>query len=223
MPTHKELDIININFKSMSHLELGHFVVGLADAIDLHPKWQGEGCIPTLVPNSAELRAVGTSYIAITKAAEGGDRYKAAERDALRSKTELAPIIFIRWAVIRSVREKDQSVLTGLGLAPKLHTPRISALATAMTAPQNPKVKQGKSGCALINTGKVPKARIYWVGICEGDPSSEASWRIVGPFDHCRNIELTGLEPGKLYYFRVKCFGAGIESPWSAIVSFRVI
>ena len=221
--THKDLEIVDVNLKTMSHMDLSHFVIGLADSIDASPNWQTEGCIPKPVPGSAELREVGNKHFTITKAAEGGDRYKSAERDALRPATELAPTIFLQWAQIRSVRENDHSIVTGLGVPPKIQPPKPSNPTVSMTTPQNPQVKQGKTGCALFSTGKVPKARIYWVGICEGDPSSEESWKLQGPFDHCRNIELTGLEPGKLYYFRVKCFGAGSESPWSAIVSLRVI
>jgi hypothetical protein len=220
--THKELEIFDINLKSLSHLDLSHFLINLADYIDTHPKWQTEGCIPKPVPDSAELREAGGKHFAITKAAEGGDRYKSAERDALRPATELAPTIFLQWAQIRSVRENDHTIATGLGVPPKIQTPKNSG-PVVMVAPQNLQAKHGKIGCALISMSKVPKARIYWVGICEGDPSNEASWRLLGPFDHCRNIELTGLEPGKLYYFRVKCFGAGSESPWSAIVSLRVV
>ena len=220
--THKELEIVDVNLKNMSHMDLSHFVISLADSIDANPKWQTEGCIPKPVPDAAELREVGNKHFAISRAAEGGDRYKLAERDALRPATELAPTIFLQWAQIRSARENDHTIVTGLGVPPKIQTSK-SSIPVIMTTPQNPQVKQGKTGCALISTGKVLKARIYWVGICEGDPSSEESWKLQGPFDHCRNIELTGLELGKLYYFRVKCFGAGSESPWSAIVSLRVI
>jgi len=151
------------------------------------------------------------------------DGHKLAERDALRPTTELVPTIFLQWAQIRSVREDDLTIVTGLGVPPKIQTSKPSNATAVMTSPQKLQVKQGKTGCALISTGKVSKARIYWVGICEGDPSSEESWKLLGPYEHCRNIELTGLEPGKLYYFRVKCFGAGSESPWSAIVSLRVV
>jgi hypothetical protein len=221
--THKELEIVGVNLKAMSHMDLGHFLVNLADSIDLDPKWQVEGCIPKPVPDSAELRDVGQKHLAVTKAADGGDRYKAAERDALRPATELAATIFLQWAQIRSVREDDHTIVTGLGVPPKIQPPKSSSPAVIMTTPQNVQVKQGKTGSALINTGRVPRARIYWVGICEGDPSLEESWRMLGPFDHCRNIEIAGLEPGKMYYFRVKCFGAGSESPWSTIASLRVI
>jgi len=74
--THKDLEIVGVNLKTMSHMDLSHFVISLADSIDAHPKWQAEGCIPKPIPDAAELREVGTRHFAITKAAEGGDRYK---------------------------------------------------------------------------------------------------------------------------------------------------
>jgi hypothetical protein len=221
--THKDLEIVDVNLKNLTNMELCHFIFNLADSIEASDKWKEEGCIPKPVPDSVELRVVGNKHFVVTKAAEGGDRYRGAERDALRPATELAATIFLQWAQIRSARENDHTIVTSLGVPPKIHTPKISSSTVVMTAPPNPQVKQGKSTCAVITTGKVDKARIYWVGICEGDPSLEESWKLLGPFDHCRNIELTGLEPGKMYYFRVKCFGAGNESPWSAIVSLRVV
>jgi hypothetical protein len=221
--THKDLEIVDVNLKSMSHMDLSHFVVNLADSIAAHPKWQAEGCIPRPVPDSVELREVGNRHLAITKAADRRDRYRSAERDALRPATELAATIFLQWAQIRSAGENDHTIVTGLGVPPKIQAPRSTSQTVIMTTPQNVQVKQGKTGCGLVSTGKVPKALIYWVGICEGDPSSEESWKVLGPFDHCRNIEVTGLEPGKLYYFRVRCFGAGGESPWSTIASLRII
>ena len=156
-------------------------------------------------------------------AAEGGDRYKIAERDALRPTTELAPTMMVQWAVIRSVRENDASLVGSLGLQPKTLSARGSVV-TTVTAPVNITAKHGKNpGTVLISTSKVSKSLTYEVGICQGDPSQEESWSTVGPFDHCRNIELTGLEPGKVYYFRVRCFGAGGLSPWSAIISLRIL
>jgi hypothetical protein len=223
MTTHKQLDIIGLNLRNMPHLELGHFVVGLADAFAAHPDYQAPGAIPPPLPQPDVLRQFGVNHINATRAAEGCDRYKVAERDALRPTTELYPTMMVQWAVIRSVSENNPALIANLGLQPKIQSVRSSVPAT-VTAPQKVTAKHGKGpGTALINTGKVPRSLTYDVGICQGDPSSEESWSTVGPFDHCRNMELTGLEPGKVYYFRVRCFGAGGLSPWSAIVNLRVL
>jgi len=127
----------------------------------------------------------------------------------------------MRWVVIRSVLKKDATLIANLEL--KRKSSRSSANVT-VTAPQNVRARHGNdTGTIILSTGKVPKARIYYVGICQGDPSQESSWTIRGPFDCCRSIELEGLNPGEVYYFRVRCFGAGEMSPWSAIVSLRVL
>ena len=222
MAIHKLLDIVDVNLRKMPHLELGHFVVGLADAFGVHSGYQAPGSIPPPLPSVDELRQAGLKHIAVTKAAEGGDRYKAAERDALRPITELLATIMIQWAVTRTVRENDTYLVTGLGLPPKIETTK-NTLPASVFAPQGVRVCHKESGSVTVRCDKVPKGRIYEVGICKGDPSSEESWSIRGPFDHCRGIELAGLEPGVVYYFRVRCFGAGVQSPWSAIVSLRVL
>jgi len=220
---HKELDLIELNLHLLPHLQLGHFVVGLADAFEKHPGHQGPGAFPPPLPQLDELRQVGNNHIAVTKAAEGGDRYQAAARDALRPTTELCPTILINWAVMRSVRENNPSLIANLGLQPKIPAAKAS-LPALVTAPQNVTVKHGRDeGSVLLSTSKVPKGLTYHVGVCCENPSLEESWSLLGPFNRCRNMELTGLEPGKVYYFRVRCYGAGGLSPWSAIVSLRVL
>ncbi|MBJ6727507.1 fibronectin type III domain-containing protein [Geomesophilobacter sediminis] len=221
MPYHPQLDITQVNVRVMPHLELGYFVVNLADALEVHPKYQDEGTIPYPLLKPPELRQIGLNHIAATKAAEGGDRGKISERDALRPITELHPVAIIRWAVIRSVVENDPSLLEGLGLPPKKKGLRSSAVTTELYAPQNPSAKNGKPGCVLITTNKVPKSHIYQVGVCKGDPSVDANWWLVGPYDHCRNMEVSGLDSGTLYFFRVMCIAGNLQSPWSAIITFR--
>lgn len=222
MATHKLLELVTLNLRDMTHLGLGHFVVGLADGLASHAGYQAPGSIPHPLLQPDALRQVGMNYIAVTNAADGHDRFKVAARDALRPITELHAIMLVQWASIRSVAEDNPTLIQGLGLVPRIPVVKSSVTASVF-APQNVRVKHGKTGAVLISTDKVPKARTYDVGICQGDPSLEESWSLLGPFDHCRNIELTGLEPGKVYYFRVRCFGAGAQSTWSAIVTLRVL
>ena len=223
MTTHKLLQLINLNLRTMANLELGHFIIGLADAMRIHPKYQGPGDIPPPLPQIDEIYKVGTDFIALTKAADGGDRYKMAERDAMRPTAEVLPTMLMQWASIRCFRENDPGMIANLGLPPILPTVK-NGVVVFVTTPEGVKAKHGKdSGTVYISTNAVPKSRTFEVGLCQGDPSQEACWSIVGPFDHCRKMVLTGLEPGKVYYFRVRCFGAGGMSPWSAIVSLRVL
>ena len=223
MPTHKLLDIVGPNLRTLSDMDLGHFVVGLADAVDAHDKWKSPGSIPPPLPQTDEMRQVGNRHIILTKGAEGHDRYQIAARDANRPMVEMLTTMFIQWAVTRSIRENDPDVIAALGLVPKIPVLKSSPPST-MTEPEKVKAKYGKnSGSAYLSCSKVPKSRIFQVAYCQGDPSLEESWTIAGPFDLCSSMEVPGLELGKLYYFKVRCFGAGNTSPWSAIVSLRII
>jgi len=221
---HPLLNIVDLKLREMSHWELGHFVVALADALAAHPGHQGEDAFPHPVSKPVELKDLGNSYLVVTAAAESRDVNKIAQRDAMRPLVELNPAITVQWVVIRSVKEGNPSLIANLGLEQKKKKPARSAITSTVTTPAKATAKHGQhSGSVLISTPKVPKALTYDVGKCSGDPTAEDSWQIMGPFDHCRNIELTGLEPGKLYHFRVRCFGKGGYSPWSSIITLRVL
>lgn len=221
MPNNKQLDIIDLSLRGMSNLDLGHLVVSLAKAMRVHSGYQAPGSIPAPLLQPDALEQVGNNHIQISLVAERGDRDAKAARDALRPTTELHLIATVRWAVMRSVLENDASLIANLGLQLKTQTYKSGNV--VVTAPQGVKVKHGKNGSVFISCGSVAKARTYEVGICQGDPSLESSWSIRGPYEHCRNIELTELEPGQVYYFRMRCFGAGGTSSWSAIVSIRIL
>lgn len=219
---HPLLDVVDVNIRAMSNLELGNFVINLADAFAAHGGYKDEGSIPSPLLRPDQLKEVGVAHLAVTRAAESGDRFKKAERDASRPITELHPTMLITWAAYRSVTENKPSLIADLGLPPKLKT-AMRSLHADLPTPQNPKAKHGKSGVVLISVGRVPAAIAYYVGICQGDPSQPESWSSLGPFHKSQNIQITGREPGQLYYFRVCCADSNGQSDWSSIVSIRVL
>lgn len=222
MPIHPLIDLVEVNVREMSHVELGNFAIDLADAFARHKDYQDDNAIPTPLFRPNELREGGVNHLAVTKAAESGDRFKKAERDASRPLLELHATMLINWAAYRAVRENKPSLITELSLPPKLKGAKASTH-LEVTAPQNPKAKYGKSGVILISVGRVAGAMAYYVGICKGDPSLPESWSTIGPFHKSQNMEITGLEPGQLYYFRVQCSGPSGQSEWSSIISSRVV
>ena len=64
MTMHRQLDIVDLNLRNMPHLELGHFVIGLADAFGVHAGYQAQGAIPPPLPKIDELRQIGNNYVA---------------------------------------------------------------------------------------------------------------------------------------------------------------
>ena len=220
----KKLNVIDTNhIRQLPHLELGHWVVSLGDALIVHLGYQGEGAIPRPLKDGVATKQLGNDFLSVNAAAETKHVDRVAERDALRPVVELNAASTAQWTVTRSVLENDPTLTANLPL-PFKKEPVKSGASFVVTAPSNPRIKYGLPNTVLISTDKVAKARTYDVGICAGgDPSQESSWSVLGPFDHCRNIEIGGLEAGKLYYFRVRYFAAGVYSPWSEMVSIRVL
>lgn len=217
------LNVVDLKLGDMSDLELGHYTINLADSFAAHSGYQGEFSFPPPISKPPVLRGIGSNFLTVTVAAESRDVNRVAELNALRPVVELHVAGAVQWAVIRSVLENNSSLLANLPVQPK-KKPVRSASSAGVYAPQNPKAKHGRdSGTVVISASKVEKARAYYVSFCTGDPSLEESWTITGPFDSCRRIEQAGFEAGKLYYFRVRCFGKGVMSPWSEIISLRVL
>ncbi|WP_129126667.1 fibronectin type III domain-containing protein [Geomonas oryzae] len=217
------LNAVDLKLSNMSHLELGHYAINLGDAFEAHSGHQGEQAFPPPLSKPSALKGMGTNFLVLNAAAESHDVNKVAERDAMRPIVELHVAGAVQWAVMRSVLENNNSLIVNLPLQPRKKAAR-SAVNANVHAPQNPKVKHGvNSGTILASAAKVEKARAYYLAFCTGDPSLEESWTIMGPFDSCRKMELSGLEPGKLYYFKIRCFGKGGMSPWSEIISLRIL
>lgn len=220
---HRFINTVELKLGDMSHLELGHYTINLADAFAAHQGYQEEQSFPHPITKPSALKEMGSNFLTATAAAVSHDVNKVAELNALRPLVELHVAGAVQWAVIRSTLENNSSLIANLPVQAR-KKPVRSASSTVVHAPQNPKVKHGRdSGTVTVGAGKVEKARAYYVSFCTGDPSVEESWTITGPFDSCRKMELSGLEPGKLYYFRVRCFGKGVMSPWSEIVSLRIL
>lgn len=216
------IDIFDMTVLTLPHIELANVTIGVGDAILAHPDYQEAG--PPTVPDGHELKETGISYNALNTAVKAGDNSKKAEREALREKTVQQLVLALTWAAMRSVRENKPSLVANLGVELKKKGQSRSSIHPLVGAPKDPDVKHGpKSGTVLLNVTKVPGAVTYIVQACQGDPSREESWSHEWQFIKCKGNEVTGLEPGKTYYFRVRCLGHAGHGPWSSIVSLMAI
>ena len=213
-------EFFDLIFKNVSNPDFIIYLGGIADSLDSH---QGYRNMPEDVPNAGKFRDLASRLTAAVKAAQYGDSQKKAERDAIRVEGEEASIALANWAVIRYLATKDPSLLANLGIAPKKQVVKKSNKAS-VTAPSNLKATHGKmSGSAILKSDRVPGSASLEVQFCQGDPMQEESWSAGQHFPHCSYMEVKGLEPGKMYYFRVRCLGNDGHGPWSAIVSLMVI
>ena len=219
--TYAQLDLLDLNFLlSLSHIEFANKVRTIATAFAAHEGFQVPW--PPTIPAPPELMEIADQHIALTNEAETGNRIKKAERDAHRPKVFQQTAMTVQWAVMRSIRENNPGLIMNLSIEPKTRTTTRSNSHPLVGAPTNVKVTQGPSGSVNVKTTKVTGGVTYHVGVCQGDPTVEENWVEKAQSPYCSQ-EVQGLEPGKLYYFRVRCFGASGHGPWSAIISLMVI
>lgn len=217
-----DFDVFDLNFKNMSHADFILFLAAMADALAVHPGYQS---MPPEVPDSKRFRELEARYAELVKASQTKDVVKIAERNAIRVEGVKAAKLTAHWAVIKSVAHSDPSFLANLGLKVKKRNSRAPRK-ILVPAPSNVSVKHtGVSGSVSLKCGRVAGGASYEVRFCQGDPVLEESWNAGDGkhFAHCSDIVLTGLEPGKIYHFRVRVLGNSGYGPWSAVVSLMVI
>ena len=216
------IDSIDMSFLKWPHVELANRMMTIADAFAVHPGFQ-ETCPPT-VPNAQELKEIGTHYNVLATAALSGDRGKMAERDLYRQKAVQVLGLSLTWAAMRASREDNPGLIANLGVDQKKKAQSRSTTHALPGVPKDVHVKHGpNSGTMILNLPKVTGAVIYIVQACQGDPSKEESWSLEWQFASCKGMQVTGLEPGKLYFFRVRCFGHVGHGPWSSLLSLMAI
>ena len=158
-------------------------------------------------------------------AAANGDRVKITERHAARTALEEAMTMTAQHIVMVWKKEKDPAVLQNTGFPMKKQSkPKNTNRATKTPTPGKVTVKQtAESGTVEITVGRVEGATHYQVQRCLGVPTSESTWDDLDSFVHCRHNIVKGQEPGQKYSFRVRCFGVGGYSDWTAPVTLIVI
>ena len=219
--TYAQLDLLDLNFlRSLSHIEFANKIRTIAAAFAVHEGYQVPW--PLTIPAPPELMEIADHHIAITNEAETGNRIKRAERDAHRPLAAQQMAMTVQWAIMRSIRENNPSLIMNLSIEPKTRATTRSTGHPTVAAPTNLKVTQGLSGSVNVKTAKAKGGVTYHVWICQGDPTVEENWVEAAQSPYCSQ-DVNSLEPGKLYYFRVRCFGASGHGPWSAIASLMVI
>jgi len=215
---------IDLSFKELDNLALGHWTINFGNKIAGHKDFQGKDGIPAPLAGGEELTQNGSNLIESTTAADGGDRYKQAFRDATRETTIRDNIMTAYWIGMRSIRQNAPNLLSDFDLDPKKKPAKTGR--PGVSAPKKVRAKHGKRlGSAVVSSAKDEGAALYLVGICPGDkdPRCEENWYLGPKSPGCRGIIVDGLTPGGLYYFRMMCFGVGGDSEWSEYVSLRIL
>jgi len=216
------INVFDTSFINLPHLQLATHLIGIGDAFIVHPLHQ---VMPEGVPHGTEIKDVGTRYHDLTYAVMTGASAKKAERDALREKAVLTASLALNWAGMRYLRENNFELIANLGVDQKKKSQPRSTTHVSIDAPGKLDLAHGKiSGTVRLLLGKVPGAVTYIVQACKGNPNDEAAWNREWQFTKIKGgVELTQLDPGGVYYVRVRCLGHAGLGPWSTYVHIMVV
>ncbi|MBI5688294.1 MAG: fibronectin type III domain-containing protein [Verrucomicrobia bacterium] len=134
--------------------------------------------------------------------------------DAMR---ELRHAAWLLRAGVVSQTGGEAAALVSLGLELVAEKKRIGLL----PAPDGLKALPGLlAGSVLLRWARVRRRRPSYLVEMSTDPDGNAGWKHVGAFTR-RKCTVTGLEPGKEYWFRVATLARAGTGPWGSPVRCR--
>lgn len=222
----EEYDILEPNVRKQTYPQLNVTLLSMADCVERHSFFKENWA--SYVPGPAQFRAHAYELDELGVGADRGDRGMKAEREVARSRAELSIDVAIKYMVIRSVEQKDPTLLHHTG-APLKGKPAKSG-SKATHAPASVQIiltarhVRGESGVALIEGKHIRQGGPYQLQICKGEPVSEESWYgRGGHYKTCSKIVVKDLEPANKYYFRMRSDGPDGPGPWSQVVSLIIL
>ena len=219
-----QLDQLELNMIGLSTNDMVVKLGTVADLIEAHQGYQDK--LPDEVCGAPQFRALAAELHQADQDAVYKDLLKVAKKVEKHQASAVALAVFGQFAVMRSILKNDTSYLDNIGFERKKKkiTAKKAANQLLPGAPAHFSVKHGPvDGSVVFKIGAVKGAAHYDIHSCLGDPNDEGAWSLAITFVNTRTTQLDGLEPGKVYYFRVKCLGGAGFGPWSPIVKIMVI
>ncbi|QXE89791.1 fibronectin type III domain-containing protein [Geomonas subterranea] len=174
--------------------------------------------ISTFMPELGKMKTVHDRHRALFAEVLGGNREKEGELDAARMDTNNHLGVF--HGLVQLTGSRDPSIPQSLGITAP--TPTKRSLTNHFSSPEN--LRLVYKGLSLIaRAGSVKGAKNYEIWVCDGDPMVESNWRYHSHSTRVNHIEITGLTPGRMYYFRIRAVLSGGNSPWSNFVGMMAI
>ncbi|QXE91215.1 fibronectin type III domain-containing protein [Geomonas subterranea] len=174
--------------------------------------------IYALLPNQEKLQGARDRHRSLFHQVVDGAHDKEAELEAARN--DLIAQMSLVNGMANLTGKHDPTIPQKLGLVHQTAGKRPSA--AGLSVPEN--FRMAYDGRSIIVRGSAVKgARSYEIWVCESDPLTEASWRHHATSGKINRIEITGLTPGRLYYFRIRAVGASDTGPWSNFISMMAI
>ena len=174
----------------------------------------GNPAFTTPNPTIASLTAARVALVAAVAQAEGRAPADIAVRNEKAAVLRTLIVNMARYVNNVSAGDLDKAVSSGFELA---KTPEPS---TSLTAPTKvTAMASDYEGSVDLGWKRVEHARMYEVQLADAI-SAEPKWQTVLVSSKVR-VRVSGLEPGKLYAFRVVALGRIGQGPASEVVQRR--
>ncbi len=195
--------------------KVGGIVNALRNNADFPEPWVAP------VGTLADLRKDFGEYQDAFHAAASGDRAHIAQRNEAREN--LTQRLKKLASYLELVADGDTRKLMGTGYDLRSETVR-SSTHQPLAAPEGLTVKHGKlSGQMVLRAPRLAGAVSYEAAYAEGSPSGDSAWVDAGTFAGSSRIEVAGLTPGKVYWFRLRGINSAGPGAWCDPASLMVI
>lgn len=171
--------------------------------------------ILSLIPTQEQLQESHERHQSAYNAALGGTPEQILEHQKERQVLNGRFSTFT--GLIRLAAVKDPTLPRRFGMSQS--KPKKASIATLASPSKLKAVHGSNSKEIMLKASPVKGAKSYFVEICDRDPSVEANWRFACVSTAASKIEVKGLTPGTVYWFRVRGVGAHGHGAWSQYVS----
>ncbi|MBJ6801448.1 fibronectin type III domain-containing protein [Geomonas propionica] len=171
-----------------------------------------------LLPDQERMQAAHDQHRNLFHEVLGGAHDKEGELEAARN--EVVRQMSMVHSMANLTGKHDPTIPQKLGMASTPSTPKRTSSPYPSTMTLKVVYQDNK---LVARANGVKSVKSYDVWVCEGDPFVESSWRHHATSTRAKRIVLTGLTPGKMYYFRIRALTTHGEGPWSNFVNIMAI
>jgi len=173
--------------------------------------------VPPPFPSLVTLRSSYDKYKGLYHDAENGDRVKGKQRNQARKETATHFTNYGKYLLMIGI---DTFFLMDVGLIVEPSAKKSVPASASESRPQDVQVTHGNVSRKMVLKCKAHRgAAMLEVQFTE-DPSSEENWvRATDLYTKASKMEVSGLQPGKRYYFRVRYLGDNGPGPRSELVN----
>ena len=214
------VDLLETSLTGLSASDAILKVKNVAAHLGVHAAFEDA---PEHVPGPVKLLQFTDEMTTLVHAIADGASHRKQELKDLQANMERAVTLAAQHVIMVSIYRDDPTLLqnTGLELKQRNYTRHSDLKIPGQPAKFN--AKHGRvSKTVMITVQSDSDVVSRELQVCDGDPSLESSWRLVGFYGKCK-IEVTGLVPASTCHFRIRGINDAGAGPWSATVTLIIL